>query len=354
MLALSLACIAYMLKSGLVVGNFANEQFRRHPPSALISLLPNLLDLSWIASLIFLANPGRRRQGLEMTLLLSIAVVALGARLAVTGGKFAFIQPILEAAIVIHYAKRRFRIWEMVAIGLPTLAIAFGLINYYRFVIVGTRGSPKEAADVMDRVSDSLRSRSGGVQHSAMEQMMVRDAGVDTLAVVMKYTPYPFAYGYGKNLLGVPLMFVPRLLWNDKPIYAPTAVFETTYLGEPYDYNGFTGIQLIADMYRNFGMYGILGGMFFLGLLLRALYFACRPSREQPVGIFVYAALFPQITHCLESDAGTALATITKLLFLVFVAAAFLGIRYRPQLPASGGRLPFLHQGSFCVPRNGS
>jgi hypothetical protein len=354
MLAISLASMAYMLKHGLVVGNFTNSEFQRHPPSALIILLTDMLDLSWIGILIFLAIPGKKRPGLETTLVLSVAVLALGTRLAVTGGKIALIQPVLEAAIVIHYARRRLRIWEMLAIGLPTLAIAFGIVNYYRFVIVGTRGSPQGAAEVMDRASDSLQSGRGGEQHSALEQMIERDAGVDALAVVMKYTPHPFPYDYGKSLIDVPLMFVPRALWNEKPVYAPSFVFEQTYLGQPYYYRGFSSIQLIADMYRNFGIYGILGGMFLLGVFLRALYLACRPSREQPVGIFIYAALSPQIIHCLEMDAGTTLASIIRLSLLVFVSAAFLGVRRRTQLPVRIGSSFLLRRRVSSMPQTAS
>jgi len=333
MLVISLACLAYMFNNGQVVGNFGNRDFQNHPPPGIVILLENLVDLAWIAALIGLTIPGRKARKSEAWLLLGLCMLVMGARLAVTGGKIALIEPMLEAALVIHYGTRRFRIWEMLAIGLPTLLLAFGIVNFYRFVVVGSRGSPKSVQDLVSRVStasDLLTAKGGPAQkRSALDQMVERDAGVDALALVMKYTPHPFPFYYGTHLVQVPLTFMPRQLWKDKPIDLPSVVFETTYLGESIDYNGFSSIHLISDMYRNFAMFGILGGMFLFGVVAWTFYLFCSPSRQNPAGIFIYAALFPEIIHSLEADLGNTLVNLIRLGLLVAVAAAFLGVRYR-------------------------
>jgi hypothetical protein len=260
-------------------------------------------------------------------------VAILSAKLAISGGKVALIQPFLEAVIVVHYGKRRFRIWELLAIGVPVLMLAFGVVNFYRFVVVGHHGSPKSLTDVISRVSstsDLLSSRHDTTsQRSSLEQIVDRDAGVDALALIMKYTPRPFPYVYGQHWLELPLTFVPRQIWKDKPVNMPSAEFEATYLGLPSSFNGFSSMHIIADLYRNFYLPGVFCGMFVFGAILRCFYLFCSPSRENCTGMFLYAALFPEIIHSLESDVGYAAINVTRAAALAVLVAFFLGGGYR-------------------------
>jgi hypothetical protein len=337
MLAISIGCMEYLFKSGQVVGNFVNKEFQNHPPPGMVILLERLVDFSWIAISIALIIPSKKPPKGEAWLLMGLCILGLGARLAITGGKQSLIQPILETALVIHYGRRRFRLWEMVAIGVPTLVLAFGLVNFYRFVVVGTRGSPKSVEDLVSRVStaaDLLTSkRTSSQDRSPLDQLVERDAGVDALALILKYTPHPFPYYWGAGLIEVPLTFMPRFLWKEKPVDLPSVVFEETYMGEPFGYNGFSSIHLISDMYRNFSIFGLLGGMFVFGLAARWFYLFCGPSRDNPTGIFIYAALFPEILHSLETDIGNTMVVLIRLVLLIAGTLAFMGVRYRRSFP---------------------
>jgi hypothetical protein len=333
MMVVGLACLLYLFKNGQAVGNYANLEFQRHPPPGVPVLLENLLDLAWVAICIFLVAPGRKADRGLVWVLLGISLGTLCMRLAISGGKVALIQPLISAAIVFHYGKRRFRIWEMVVFGVPVLILAFGIVNFYRFVVIGHRGSPKSLSDVISRVSsasDLLSSKHDpAVQHSALEQMVERNAGVDALALIMKYTPRPFPYVYGMHWLEVPLTFVPRQIWKDKPINMPSAEFESTYMGEPPRFNGFSSMHLIADLYRNFSFPGVLCGMFLFGVTVRCIYLFCSPSPKNSTGLFLYASLFPEIIHALEADLGYAMINVTRAALLAVLVAFFLGGGYR-------------------------
>jgi len=206
-------------------------------------------------------------------------------------------------------------------------------VNFYRFVVVGHQGSPKSLTDVISRISstsDLLNStHDSGEQKPALEQMVERNAGTDALALMIKYTPRPFPYMYGWHWLEIPLTFVPRQIWKNKPVNMPSAEFETTYMGEPGSFNGFSSMHLIGDLYRNFSLAGILFGMFLLGIVIRFFYLFCSPSRENGTGVFLYAALFPEIIHALESDVGYALINVTRATVLAIVVAYFLGVRFQ-------------------------
>jgi hypothetical protein len=333
MMVVGLGCLLYLFKSGLVVGNYMNLEFQRHPPPGLPVLLENLIDLAWVAICVFLVVPGRKPDRRMAWLLLGISFSLLCIKLAISGGKVALIQPFLETAIVVHYGKRRFKFWEMVTIGLPVVLLAFGVVNFYRFVVVGKHGAPKDLADVMSRVSsasDMLNEMHGtGSQQSALEQMVDRDAGTDALALIMKYTPHPFPYVYGLHWIETPLTFIPRQIWKDKPVNMPSAEFESTYMAMPKNYNGFSSMHLIGDLYRNFSYPGVLCGMFLLGVFLRFFYMFCSPSRENGLGLFLYAVLFPEIIHSLESDLGFGLINVSRAAILAVGVAIFLGARFK-------------------------
>jgi hypothetical protein len=345
LMLIGVACQIYLFKIGLAVGNYGNLQFQRQPPPGIIVLLATLVDLGWVAICVLLIMPGKRPAGKgQMWFLFGISIGILGVKLAISGGKVALIQPLLEAAIVFHYGKRRFRIWEMAAIGIPLVMAAFGVVNFYRFVVIGQHGSPKDSAAVLSRIlsaSDLLTSEQGTGHSSALEQMVERNAGTDALALIIKYTPHPFPYIYGYHWLEIPLTFVPRQLWRGKPIDMPSAEFESTYMGEPRNYNGFSSMHLIGDLYRNFAWVGVVTGMFFFGVLLRLFYGFCSPAPRNPVGLFLYAALFPEIIHSLEADAGYAVIIVARAALLALAVAAFLGARFRTN---TDGKFPATHR----------
>jgi hypothetical protein len=333
LILLGLGSLAYLFKIGVAVGNYGNLEFQRNPPPGVVLLLANLLDLSWVVICVYLVVPSKKSRRWETWSLLGISLGILGLKLAISGGKVALIQPLMEAGIVIHYGKRRFRLWEALILGVPSLMLAFGAVNFYRFVVVGRSGSPKTLSDIVSRISSAATMLNSNqvarAQPSALEQMVDRNAGTDALALIMKYTPHPFPYALGRPWLQIPMTFVPRQIWKNKPINIPSAEFEATYMGLPSNYNGFSSMQLIGDLYRNFSWAGALGGMFFLGALLRLFYLFCSPSRANTAGLFLYAALFPEVIHSLESDAGYAVINVSRIAALAIVVAIFLGARFR-------------------------
>jgi hypothetical protein len=333
-LAVGFACVMYLLSIGVVVGEYNNLEFLSHPPPGLPILLEKLLYLGWVAICICLLSRHTTAGRRDVWPLFAASVGFLFARVAITGSKEALIEPILQAVIVFHYLKRRLKPWQLATVALPAILVAFGAVNFYRFVIIGELGgAPKDLGDVVSRVSsasDYLSSGKGGSgQLSAIDQMMLREAGVDALALVMKYTPHPFPFAYGRDLLGVPLSFVPRQMWKDKPIVSEGRDFELQYMGMPSDFLGFSSMHLISDLYRNYYFFGVAAGMFLIGSALRLAYRFTAPASGNGAGVFLYAALFPIMGRFLEGAMATELEDITRTCLLVVAAGLFLGLRFR-------------------------
>ncbi len=159
--------------------------------------------------------------------------------------------------------------------------------------------------------------------------MMLRDAGVDALALVMKYTPRPFPFAYGKDLIKLPLTFIPRKFWQDKPVNSVGRDFEYQYMGMPADFIGFSSMRLISDLYRNFYFFGVVGGMFLVGAALRWFYRFAAPASRNAAGVFLYAALLPSLGRFLEGDMATVLVEIARSGMLVLATGWILGVRMR-------------------------
>ncbi len=328
-----LACSLYLFKIGVAVGDFNNPEFLRNPPPGLPILLQQFLYLGWVSICVCLMLP-RKIAGRRAVLpLLALSVLFLFAHVAITGGKEALIQPILEALIVFHYLKKRLKLWQLAAVGLPTVVLAFGLVNFYRFVVVGQMGgTPRSLDEVVSRIysaSEYLKpEKTASTEPSAFDQMMLRDAGVDALALVMKYTPNPNAFEYGRDLLTLPLAFVPRFLWANKPIGSISQDFETLFMGEPPSYLGFSSIHLISDLYWEFALFGVVGGMFAIGCATRLLYRFLVPYSGNGAGVYAYAILLPSIIHVMENGAGSAITQVTKTMGLLVIAGLAFGVTF--------------------------
>jgi hypothetical protein len=100
-------------------------------------------------------------------------------------------------------------------------------------------------------------------------------------------------------------------------------------MSEPPDFNGFSSMHLIADLYRNFNYPAVIAGMFVIGIAFRFFYLFCAPSRSNPPGVFLYAALFPDFVHAFETDLGSSAVNVVRSILLIVVTAYFLGIRFR-------------------------
>ncbi|MEK7479085.1 MAG: oligosaccharide repeat unit polymerase, partial [Patescibacteria group bacterium] len=124
-------------------------------------------------------------------------------------------------------------------------------------------------------------------------------------------------YSYGKSLLNI---FVslgpPRFIWKDKPIISPRGnEFGRRYgIINSFDFNTNVGPTMVGDLYMNFGVWGIMGGLFLIGFLFRFLFDFCISSLSRaPGGIMLYALLWPDLIKGMENDVVSVFAGAVKL-----------------------------------------
>jgi hypothetical protein len=87
------------------------------------------------------------------------------------------------------------------------------------------------------------------------------------------WTPAIQPFADGATLYDAVLALVPRALWPDKPVVAGGRDFITQYTGVVFHYSieVSVGLHPIFEFYINYGLPGVLGGLFFFGILCGVL-----------------------------------------------------------------------------------
>jgi len=79
----------------------------------------------------------------------------------------------------------------------------------------------------------------------------------------------PFANGY--TIYSAMWAVVPRIIWPDKPVFAGSPLIVSFYTGMTFAEGTSVGVGQVMEFYINFGRWGILGGFFVFGLIIRWL-----------------------------------------------------------------------------------
>jgi hypothetical protein len=90
----------------------------------------------------------------------------------------------------------------------------------------------------------------------------------DLLAAALEHTPAQQPFAMGESYINIFVALVPRLLWPDKPFKAGGNEFVSRYTGIRFERHTSVGMNYLFELYVNFGIAGVLIGMFLLGLLL--------------------------------------------------------------------------------------
>ena len=123
-------------------------------------------------------------------------------------------------------------------------------------------------------------------------------------------------------LEGLATIFVPRVLWPDKPSYTPGAWF-TWYLGQassPETATTSTAMMLPTELYWMFGLLGVVLGMAFLAVLYFVVWERLR--RLSRTGLVPMLALFALLARSAGmEEVHTIYAVSAPVILLVYVIA---------------------------------
>ena len=201
-----------------------------------------------------------------------------------------------------------------IAGGLVLLALAFPVFQAYRSQVTGERGLTRsEAFQQLDKVIEiALASRDKVATGPDRSQTFFERASLkENVELAFAHTGVDVPFQAGHTLLEVPLAFIPRLLWPNKPGTPTGQLFNKAFIrgGDPDTY---ISPSHLGEIYWNFGWPGVIVGMTAIGALLGIV--GKRTSLSSGVSLTRLLVLIATIKCvCIEFEGAVGVAYVIWL-----------------------------------------
>ena len=149
---------------------------------------------------------------------------------------------------------------------------------------------------------------------------------IDQFAVFSRIVEMDEPLLYGKPLLNFFISLgPPRFIWPNKPIISGGGDFgHRSGLLAP-DVKSTVGVTIIGDWYMNFGLTGIILGMFFMGILFRLIYeYFIKRTGISFSGVMIYSIFWLNIIKGMEDWIAPVYAGLVKIFILLLIIHYFL------------------------------
>jgi hypothetical protein len=232
------------------------------------------------------------------------------------------VAPMMAALTVIIYRRRVRARW--IVLGILGLTVLYPTHVFFRDVILAgntltAAHALRDPVKTLSRVSAFLSGQRPTEYLS--EGFESTGARLDTLgvtSVIVRDTPSRVEFQNGRTLALFFVAFVPRALWPDKPNIS-IGQWITDVYGSGPEITSSTAPNTIGDYYLNFGIVGVIGGMFFLGMLLRITHECLLRGRPTAAGMLGAVVVLFHIAVRFEGNvaiqyAGMVVAVVPVLL----------------------------------------
>ena len=154
--------------------------------------------------------------------------------------------------------------------------------------------------------------------------IVYRLAHISTFAYVAAVTPDSVPYWSGDSYKTLWTSFIPRMFWPGKPQSTIGQDFGHRYgLLQTYDMGTSMNLPWIIEFYANFGLLGVLAGMFFTGVFFRILLQKLKVSVNNPVEHVIAVTITFSLFYA-ESNFALMVGGILPIFILFSVLARLL------------------------------
>lgn len=276
----------------------------------------NLLSTTLL--LLYYVAHERRTHGL--LLLFIILFVGISALLFVAGRRRYLLTLIFAMLIYRHYAVRRFSLKQVVLLGI----ISFTLMSLWGVL----RAIPLEQI-LTERTWTALRQLSlADLFYAVTGRGEFSLSWLHLPEVMEEIANGDLHYLLGISYLQTPLIFVPRLLYPDRP---PTLSewYVSAYYPDIVAQGGGRGFFFLAEAYLNFSVVGIFLLMLLAGIVFRTAYSYLKATDYDPRVALVYAAFISWIPSALRIDFAVAFKGFVEFIFMVMLLVFLFSSRWR-------------------------
>jgi hypothetical protein len=129
-----------------------------------------------------------------------------------------------------------------------------------------------------------------------------RSANMDLLADIVRRTPSPVPYWFGRSYVSLIGLAIPRFVWPSKPTKNLGQLFGHRYsLLDTHDTHTSFNLPFLVEFYANFGEAGIVLGMLFVGVIYGVLARFFNNPGQGPLVTFLGIVLMLPVVN-IESD----------------------------------------------------
>jgi len=279
---------------------------------------------------VYLLLPSTKNK--RQVLLTWLFLLAIEVGFGLLGGmRGVFLRLIVLPFIVYHYIKQRLSIKHLLIFLLCLMFLISFVIPvmdkyraFSRFVSPGELVSYKELLNSLKETS-SLTTH----EESPFKKIINRLTDIDSLSLIVKYTPSIWDFQYGKTFIPLFVGFIPRVLWPGKPKFNLGQRFYIDYLGG----NPFSGtsaaVTMVGDFYLNFHVIGIVVGMLLIGIIYKSIYlWLVKNEIKTEYCIFTYAMIF-FVFWGIEQDVASIFMHFLRTILSIIVLMLFLKVKLK-------------------------
>ena len=263
-----------------IVGVFAglalsNTGVGLDPASGFFGVVGYLSTISLILFSLFVFRRKASGGRMLLTMIVWCGMLLLQALLAfITGSR----GPVLISFFFVPMICYNYTVKHINMKQLVTLVVIMLVVT---LVIIMPLARPLRATRIMwfaGSLSEYLRTLRTARQESSKQtlgdtfiEFTQRQIVLENFAIAISKTPDVIPYKNGKTFLSVATNLIPRFIWSKRVAYDYNYEFSKEYAGWQGT-RGSTGATNIGELYMNFGITGLVIGMFILGLLYRSIY----------------------------------------------------------------------------------
>lgn len=349
-LALGAIAVAAWTTSALVYGvalTFVKGQDYGAGSGTMRQVLGLFSDMkyAYLLGYLLLRSAGYTRR-IHLWVLLATLSISL-IEIMLIGSKAAIIKLLVVAILSVTLGSAGRLRWSNIlggALAAIVCILSFSIIAEYRYIVRSAAGSGQEATDVglryqaFRRATVATISDSGPVRETEVGRSDIVSrfgSGAFGLGWILEFTQGTSPHENAINSAITPVhAFIPRFLWEDKPIFFNSGRFASEYFGWKY---GGISISLLGSLYFAWGYTGILVGMAIAGFAMARL--ISRVERQGFIAVNSVVCLTILILHLLDVGAEfqPVVVNLTRTLVLLVVIKIIWRIRVSRNLPYSAG-----------------
>ncbi len=234
----------------------------------------------------------------------------------ISGSKGNFLLPILMLLVSMHYLKKRIK-FKKIAVFVLFVVISIPIFNVYRVV-----------TDVSDVGVAGASVIAGLNVNEMMRHVVSRFYGIDSLVYIIRDTPEVMDYQLGKTVAPLAVVWIPRAVWEDKPIISFGKTFADTYYQDYFLGTGTSASPtILGEAYINWHLPGMLIISLLCGIGIKMVYVYLIRLHLGAPSIFIYSQMLIFLFIFWESSIAGFIARVVSLLMLWVLIVVLLGRR---------------------------